>query len=59
MHKSAIAMDNPLNAGDKVEFNVVTSRKGQKAENVTKKLGTRADPRKQFLEKVVSGKVRF
>ena len=61
VHKSAIAMDRPLNAGDAVEFNIVTDWKGASAENVWK-LETRnwyrEGQRKQYLAKDVSGKVK-
>ena len=44
------------------EFNVVASRKGAKAENVTQKLETRAwsraEQRKHYLAEVVSGRVK-
>ena len=59
VHKSAIKMGGTLNAGDEVEFNVVTGRKGAQASFVTRKLENREDlGRKQYLAKDILGRVK-
>ena len=59
VHKSAIKMGGTLNAGDEVEFDVVTGRKGAQASFVTRKLENREDlGRKQYLAKDILGRVK-
>ena len=48
VHKSDVEVDKPLQAGDRVEFNVKAGARGTKASYVTPILGERGEPYKEF-----------